>query len=506
MKIKFLIPFLIFGTISFAQDNSQKLDSLFNSLYTYGQINGNVLVAENGVPLYQKSFGCSNFKTKALNNDNSGFSLASISKTFTSTAILQLKEKGKLKLDDLVTKYFSDFPYLDISIRHLLTHTSGLPSENKLFNQQIKDNPNKVFSNKDLLPTLKSLKLPLEFKPNDKFQYANTNYILLALLVEEISSLTFQEYVQKNIFSSAKMTNTYFQKDASQIGNKNRVIDYEYPFLYSTQRENVDSLEDYRVRMVNLSGFVGNGNIITTTTDIFKFDQALYAGKLVKQSSLQEAFTPNKLNNNQPSETRLGGEKASYGLGWFILVDSLKGKIVGHTGGVPGAMSILLRNLDKKQTVILFDNTFSLSLYKSGINAINVINNKSIVATKQSLTKIYGRTLAEKGIDVAFTKFQELRDDSLHYYFDENDMNDLGGQLLDATSLKGNKEKELALEVFKLNTLLFPSSANSYNSYAWALSIVGKTEQAIWLYKKSLTINPNDEDVKTELEKLLKNK
>lgn len=501
MRLKFLIPFLLIGTITFAQNNFQKLDSLFNSLYIYKQINGNVLVSENGLPIYQKSFGYSNIKAKTPNNDNSGFSLASVSKVFTSTAILQLKEKGKLKLDDFVIKYFPDFPYPEITIKHLLTHTSGLP-EIEIFRRQIQENPNKVFSNKDLLPTLKNLKLPLDFKPNDRYQYTNANYILLALLVENLSKITFQEYLQKNIFSPAKMTHTYFQKDHSQISNKNRVIDYDYPFLFSTELENVDSLKNYRVRLLNLSGFVGNGNIITTTADILKFDQELYAGKLIKQTSLKEAFTPNKLNNAQLVQTNLGGEKASYGLGWFILADSSKGKIVGHTGGVPGALSILLRNIDKKQTVILFDNAFNKDLYKSGLNAMNILNDKPISIAKQSLTKVYGSTLVANDIDIAFVKFQELRDDTSHYYLSEEDMNDLGLQLLYEPSFKGHNE--LALEVLKQNTLLFPNSFNTYDSYGEALAKVGKKDEAIFMYRKSIKLNPDNEGGKKILEELLK--
>jgi CubicO group peptidase (beta-lactamase class C family) len=104
MKIRFPMLLLLFGTISIAQNNSQKLDSLFNSFYAYGQVNGNVLVAENEMPIYQKSFGYSNFEAQTLHNSNSIFSVASISKTFTAVAILQLKERGKLNVDDYVIK------------------------------------------------------------------------------------------------------------------------------------------------------------------------------------------------------------------------------------------------------------------------------------------------------------------------------------------------------------------------------------------------------------------
>lgn len=502
MKLKMLFSFLLIVTISFAQNHTRQLDSLFNELYAYRQINGNVLVAENGLPVYWQSFGYANFKAKTPNNDSSVFSLASVAKIFTSTAILQLKEKRKLQLDDVVTKYFPDFPYPEITIRHLLTHTSGLP-EIEIFRQQVQNNPGKIFTNKDFLPTLTNVKQPLGFTPNDKYQYTNANYILLALLVEKISKTTFQAYLQKNIFSPAKMTHTWFQKDNAHTADKNRVIDYEYPFLFSTELENVDSLKKYRVRLLNLSGFVGNGNIVSTNTDMLKFDQALYTGKLIKPSSLQEAFTPNKLNNGQPVHTSLGGEEASYGLGWFILADSSNGKIVGHTGGVPGALSIILRNTDKKQTVILFDNAFHTSLFKTGVHAMNMLNNKPIATVRQSLVKLYGSSLMmDKDIDKAFTRLQELRDDTAHFYLSEEDMNELGLQLLYAPTFAGHDA--LALEVLKLNTLLFPDGFNTYDSYGEALAKVGKKEEAIFMYRKSLTLNPGNEGGKKILAELLK--
>jgi CubicO group peptidase (beta-lactamase class C family) len=501
MKVKILIPFLLIVTFSFAQNNSQKLDSLFNSLYSYRQFNGNVLIAENGLPIYQKSFGYSNFKNKTLNNERTDFSLASAAKTFTSTAILQLKEKGKLKLNDFVIKYFPEFPYTDITIKNLLSHTSGLP-EWDIFRKQIKENPNKIFSNSDFLPTLKLLKLPLDFNPNDKYQYTNTNFIFLALIIEKITGLSFQQYLQKNIFNIAKMSNTYFEKDYLHPANKNRVTNYDYPFFYSTEFENVDSLGNYGIRLLNLSGFVGNGNIMTTSSDLLKFDQALYSDKLIKPETYNEAITPTILNNKKVIETNLGGEKASYGLGWFILADTSLGKIVGHTGGVPGALSIFLRNIDKKETIILFDNTFNKSLYRSGLNAINILDNKSVTTPKQSLTKLFGSTLVKKGIDAAFCKLQELKDNEQHYYLSEEDMNDLGLQLLYEPTFKGHEE--LSLEVLKLNTVLFPKSFNTYDSYGEALAKTGKKDEAIFMYRKSVKLNPDNEGGKKMLEELLK--
>ena len=122
------------------------------------------------------------------------------------------------------------------------------------------------------------------------------------------------------------MDNTYFPTDSLHLYYKRKAINYEYPFLFSVNYKNVDSIKRYRWRLYNASGFVGQGNIITTTGDMLKFDNSLYAGKLLKPSTLSEAFTPTKLNNGMNANANVGMGKASYGLGWFIFDDTSDGK------------------------------------------------------------------------------------------------------------------------------------------------------------------------------------
>jgi len=489
----------IISTTAFPQATSAKLDSFFQSLYNYKQINGNVLIADNGSIVYERSFGFADFENQILNSDRTRFALASTSKIFTSAAVMQLKDKGKFKLDDPFKNYFPDFPYPDITIRNLLSHTSGLP-DYQLYEEQIGKNPGKIFTNKDILPSLKMWHKPLSFKPGEKWGYSNTNFSLLAVLVEKISGLSFQSYLQKNIFIPAGMSDTYFLADPAYARDKNRAINYELPTLYTEKFQNADSVKKDHWRLYNASGFVGQGNIITTAKDLLKFDNALYSGKILKPSALKEAFTPTKLNNGQDSNADIGVGKASYGLGWFIFADTSAGKVVWHGGGVPGAVSIFLRNITKRQTVILFDNTFNKSLYANGVNAMAVLNNKPFNFHKISLAQAYGAALAEKGIDAAFCKFQALRADTAHYYLSEDDMNELGLHLLYEATF--NKHNELALEVLKLNTLLFPNSFNTYDSYGEALAAVDKKDEAVFMYKKSLELNPSNEGGKRALDRL----
>ena len=203
--------------------------------------------------------------------------------------------------------------------------------------------------------------------------------------MEKLSGVEFKKYIQKYIFAHANMNNTYFQTDTTNNSTKHKSINYEYPWLFSTEMQNVDSLKKYRWRLYNASGFVGQGNIITTAEDMFKFDNALYSGKIIKESSLNEAFSPTKLNSGENANAGTGLGKASYGLGWFVLEDTSSGKIVWHTGGQPGGLCIFMRNISKKQTVIMFDNTFNKSLYGNGFNAMAILNNKPIKIIRTSL-------------------------------------------------------------------------------------------------------------------------
>lgn len=500
--ILFFIVHLVFIINGTAQNIvPDRLDSFFNSVYYYKEINGNVLIARDGNIVYKHSFGYADFNSKKLINDSSGFTLSSISKVFTAAAILQLRDKGKLQLDDFFVKYFPGFPYPDITIRHLLSHTSGLP-DYELYEEQIHAHPDKIFTNKDILPSLKMWNKPLRFKPGEAWNYSNTNFCLLALLVEKLSGLEFQKYLYKYIFTPSKMFHTYFASDSKYAMDNNRVHNYEYPFLYSFKLQNVDSMKQYRWRLYNASGFAGQGNIITTAGDMMRFDNALYSGKILKSSSLDEAFAPTKLNNGKNCNADIGIGKASYGLGWFIQDDTTMGKIVWHTGGQPGGISIFLRNITKKQTVIMFDNAFHKSLFTNAFNAMAILNNQPVHFKKISSARDYGTALTDKGIDIAFCRLQELQEDSSHYYINEDDMNELGLRLLYEASFNGHNE--LALEALKLNILLFPKSFNTYDSYGEALAKIGQKEEAIFMYKKSIELNPGNEGGKKALEELRK--
>lgn len=492
VKIVFALLFCatFYNSNTFAQTISEQLDIFFTS--PQYSVNGNVLVAENGKVIYRKSFGLADAKNKLPNTENSRFEIASITKTFTSTAILQLKDKGKLNLDKPFVKYFPDFPYPEITIRHLLSHTSGLP-DLQIFEELVKKNPNKIFTIADIIPAFKSWKQPLAFKAGENWSYSNSGYCLLALLVEKLSGLKFEDYVRQHIFEPAKMSDSYFETDELKNTDTNKAKNQRYPQLYAKELQ--------AVQIPKWNSFTGNGGIVSTTNDLLKFDQTLYSGKLLKQATLDEAFMPMKLTNGKNAKTD-SIDDALYGLGWFIFEDESAGKIVWHGGGRPGVVTVFLRNITKKQTVVVFDNSFNRATYRLGANAMNILNSKPIVTRKKSLVHDYGITLVENGTDEAFSKLVGLKSNTATYYLDEGEMNDLAYQLLYEATFA--KHDELALEVAKLNAVFFPDSFNVYDTYGEILAKTGKKDAAILMYKKSIALNPKNEAGKKALEELKK--
>jgi CubicO group peptidase (beta-lactamase class C family) len=473
-----------------AQTVSQKLDTFFEA----SPLNGNVLVAEKGRIIYQKSFGYADLAAKVPNTQDSAFQTASVSKVFTSTAVLQLREKGKLKLDEPLVKYFPEFPFPGITIKHLLLHTSGLP-DLEIYEVLVRNNPELIITNKDAIAALKSWNKPLKFQPGEKWSYANTNYVLLALLVEKLSNRSFQDYLQQNVFAPAKMSDTYVLTSSSS----NRVVTpHILSAMYRTVPENIKNVrlkDAVRMRRIkyetnNLGSTLGDQNVISTTEDLLKFDQALTAGKLLTQATMDEAFAPTKLNNGQIYYEDFGPQygKCSYGLGWIVCDSPELGKTVSHDGFNRGIATQFYRNLTKRQTVVMFDNTEGPNFNQQVAAVIDILNGKSPAPaiSKKSIARHFGATLLDKGFEAALIKFNELRADA-GFYLDEREMNVLGYDLL------FNDYKSQSVEVFRLNVLMFPNSFNVYDSYAEALAENGKRSEAILMYRRAIALNPKSE-------------
>jgi N-acyl-D-amino-acid deacylase len=292
MRKLFFCAFALLPIAAMAQSNESKInriDSILSYLHQRQLFNGTVLIGEKGKMLYKKAFGIANGQKQEKLTTLSSFNLASVSKQFYAMMAMMLKEQGKLNYDDPVQKYLPIFPYPTITVRHLLNQTSGLPEyfDIVLNSMNLLD----TLTNQSMLELLAYKKVPLSFQPGERWEYCNTNYTTLASVIEKASSMTPDVFFQKYIAVPLKMKDSYVYNLKMKSYPQSRV----FGFHMEADKYVLDDL-------VRLDGIVGDGNVYSTVEDLYKWDQALYTDKLVKQSTFKEAITPGKLLNGEKNQ------------------------------------------------------------------------------------------------------------------------------------------------------------------------------------------------------------
>ncbi len=290
-----------------------------------------LVVAQNGAITRAEGYGLTNIESRSEVQPETIFQIQSITKTFTATAIMLLAEEGKLSVEDKLTQHLSDLPdcWKEITLRHLLTHTSGIKD---FINEPTLD------LRHDITPVdvIKSLKdLPLNFPPGQKYAYCNTGYHLLGMIIHKITGKMWGEYLRQRIFEPLDMKQTRVISISDVITN--RAAGYVW--------------EDGRLKngyflAPTILAYAGGG-LRSTVLDLAKWDAALWSDKILKQPALDQMWTAARLND---------GTKSGYGFGWNV--GELQGHpFVSHTGShMTGFKTVLMRFLDKKLTVIVLTN------------------------------------------------------------------------------------------------------------------------------------------------------
>jgi CubicO group peptidase (beta-lactamase class C family) len=293
-----------------------------------GNLTGAVLIARHGRVLLRRSYGLSNYELRVPNSPRTRFHIASVSKAFTAIAILQLQEQGRLKLSDPVSRFMPDFPRGgEITIDNLLTHTSGIRDINDL-----PDYGTFARNHHDLSELVsKFAHLPLQFQPGTKYSYSNSNYNLLALILETVNGESYSEYLLQHILGPAGMNESGHDADAANL----------VPFAAAGYvPAGVEGYE--KAPYVDWSTKTGNGSLYSTVDDLYRFDRALNTDRLLKDRTRQTYFVE--------------GEGSRYG--WYI------GRRLGHRvmtakGRSPGFTAELDRFPDDDLTIILLSNSYS---------------------------------------------------------------------------------------------------------------------------------------------------
>ncbi|MDQ2862898.1 MAG: beta-lactamase family protein [Bacteroidota bacterium] len=294
---------------------AKQLDQLISEKYKSIAPGCVVLVAKKGKVIYNKAFGSANIELNVSMRPEMIFRLGSVTKQYTSVAILQLVEQGKISLQDSIQKYVQDHPHKGhtITIENLLTHTSGI-EEYQAIKDTMPNGERKDYTPKQGVDFFKNE--PLEFEPGTQFKYSNSNYFLLGYIIELITGKSYREYLEQNIFKPTGLTNTYYNQQEKIIPD--RVAGYTRLHL---SLENADYL--------SMTAAYAAGALMANTEDLFKWHKALYNGKLIEKKLLDKAVTPFKLKNGNPT---------GYGYGWYL--NEISGsKTIEHAGAIDGFRS-----------------------------------------------------------------------------------------------------------------------------------------------------------------------
>jgi CubicO group peptidase (beta-lactamase class C family) len=378
-KIVLLLVCVLWLDNSYSQiaETPQRIDSLLKALYKRGQFNGAIVVSVAGQIIYRNGFGKTHTNQEFTPSTQSG--IASLSKSFTSMTIMMLAEEGKLKYEDPIVKYLPELKEFSngITIRHLLTHTSGIPDVGDLGI----DNPG--LTNAIALKTLAKLKSNFR-EPGLKYQYSNTGYLLLATIVERITEKKFSDFLNAYILSPLQMKNTLVSGST-----------------------------------------VGMGGMQSTVDDLLKWEESFYTEKLVYQSTLDEAFTPYQVREGT----------STYGFGWNIATKD-GDKFIWHTGNAEGFRAFIGRRPTEKIAVIILTAGDSKRMEINDA-IINILHGDPYTLPKMPMADKLYEQISSEGIEKGISYYDSLKSkDVQNYDFSEPQLNSVGYRLLSDKKVK----------------------------------------------------------------------
>jgi CubicO group peptidase (beta-lactamase class C family) len=335
-----------------AQDKSQQLTRYIEAAALNGRFSGSILVARHGKPLVAVAHGLANAEHQVPNTTKTKFRIGSLTKQFTATAILLLQEQGTLSVFDPIHKYLHDIPdhWKGITIHQLLCHTSGLMHSWAL--PEFEKTLMIPASPADTLAKFKDI--PLMFKPGEGYLYSGLGYFILARIIEEVTGRTYDTFLQEHIFTPLGMSDT--GSDRSEPVLANRASGYVF------RRERLENAPPIYMPILT-----GGGNLYSSVEDLLRWDQALYAGRVMSRKSFESMTTP--VRNN-------------YGYGWNIR-EEFGRRVMMHGGSLPGFTAFIARYLDDQVTIIVLCNVTSVAASEVGKELAAILFEDNIGSQKK---------------------------------------------------------------------------------------------------------------------------
>lgn len=331
-------------------DKRTKIDALARQAYEKAGFTGTWLYAEGGEIVSEGAVGFRDIEDSLPLEEDCVFDLASVSKQFTAAAVMLLRRQGLLDLDDEITRFFPEIPYQGVTIRHLLHHTGGLPDYMDWVDKTAKAE-GKIPDNSVIVRYLCECGEPAVFAPGEKWEYSNTGYCLLAEIVQKAAGVPFEDFLREKLFVPAGMEATrVYHRRMDKLQIPNLAWGLSLP-LGSDAYALPDEVEEESC-VVTCDGANGDGLVHSNVRELYLWDRALRAGKILTKEEQQLMFVPARLNNGEIAKTDEESEDG-YGFGWGIEHDERLGLIVDHSGGWPGYSTWFERFVDADRVLIL---------------------------------------------------------------------------------------------------------------------------------------------------------
>ena len=459
-----------------ADTTPQQINALVAKYADCCAFTGTVLVSQHDRVVFKKGYGLANREWNLPNTPDVKFRLGSITKQFTSMLVMQQVAKGAIKLDGHLSDYLPFYRQdtgSKITIGQLLSHTSGIPSytdDPKFFS----DVSRNYYAVDDFVK--KYCSGDLQFDPGSKFHYDNSGYFILGAILEHVSGKTYEALLKEQIFVPLGMKDSGYDHYADILPK--RAAGYQQDLAGVVNAPFLDMSIPYAA-----------GSLYSTVEDLYKWDQALYADKLLPADLKQKLFTPNLEN---------------YGYGWVIRPipagDPAAGQtMISHGGGINGFNTLEQRLIGDHDLVVIFNNTPGASLDEMAKGIRAILYRQQPAVPKRSLVHDLGLTLADHGVNAAIAQYRELkRTNPNGYNFDERALAQLGALLV-------QKDRNSdAIAILKLNVEEYPKSAGAYDGLAEAYAQGGQKPQALVNYHKALELDAKDPIAADRLKELEK--
>lgn len=476
--ISLLLVWQLSHCVQAQPDKVASLDKYVKRYIQKGQFEGAVVVAENYNILYSSYSGYGNLEKQTPITSNSAFYLGSYAKNFTADAIFWLYQNQKLALDDDIKKYFPELKYQNIKIYHLLANCSGIPSFEELL--EMPEGKSNLLSNSSIATLIQKYGLKASFKPGEKWFSSSTNYVLLSLIVEQVSGQKFADFIQSNLFDPLEMKNSFFYTPAS-ISNPNRTRGYRVNLIGKT------SIDD----LTYIDGVYGIGGIFASAEDVLKWEQAKAENKLIQATTLETYFNLLDANINHDIHYNVGAATFStivdkYELQWDLMVYQ------SYVPTLYGFKTIIDKDAANKRNIIVFNNTGCPYVYELQAGIKNILNGKEFTYPPLSIAAVMGKSIIKQDIESAIKEYYLLKEKApSDYNFEEPQLRLLANTLADAKRITD------AIEVLKLNATIYPESYLNYDKLGELY-----TKVAIQFYEKSIQLHPENFDSVEFLKKL----